>query len=148
MKPTASLLSSILGIAIESIVNGEPQLASGEPLTGAQQRAIAALIEHGVPDTIDAAAVDFEASRRTDALVPPRARELLQTQGLAACVAAIDALYAGATEPPSDYVAAKANLALVAQAVAIETAAATIKAGTLPPDYPALVAAYDSILNP
>jgi len=151
---TANDLSTILGEPVAAIVSGEPILASGEPLTAAQRRAIAPLRAEGVPEWDDdegyAAAVTFEASRRNDALIPRRDRELLYLTALTSLADAVDALAAGDPLPESYGAAKTQGLAVAAAVQGIEGAAAQIAALTgesRPADYLALVAAFDAALN-
>lgn len=153
-NPSANILAAVLGEAVSRVESGTPILASGQSLTAAQQRAIAPLLAEGVPewetDTDYQAAVTFEASRRNDALIPRRDRELLYLTALTSLSAAVDALAAGDPLPQSYADAKSQGLAVAAAVQANETAAATIAALTgedRPADYLALVAAFDAALT-
>lgn len=145
-EPNTLHLSALLGEPVASMTDGVPVLASGQPLTPAQQRRIQRLLDHGVPEVIDAQAIDDEASSRIDELISPEDQLFVIASAMPAIVAELAAQRAGDPEPAS-YEAAKSNLALVAQTAVIRTAANTIKAqDPLPPDYLALFAAFDDEL--
>lgn len=152
---SANILSTVLGRAIHRMADGRYYAENGDEiiLTAAEQRAIYPLLIDGVPewetDAEYAAAVTFEASRRNDALIPRRERELLYLTALTSLADAVDALDNGDPLPQS-YADAKSQGLAVASAVqGVETAAATIAslpADARPGDYLALVAAFDSAL--
>ncbi|MGZ0657103.1 hypothetical protein ACWPKS_15980 [Coraliomargarita sp. W4R72] len=150
--PTDTILSVLLHSPVASVVNGQPILASGDDLTAAQQRAIAPLIEQGVPtwsnDQEYADAVQFEARRRTDVQFPARQRELLQSRALASMAEELQAVRAG-NPVTAAFAETLGYISLVRAAEAIEIAALAIAELTgpaRPADYLSLVAAFDSQL--
>lgn len=153
--PNSHTLETILGLPAGTVtIQTANGVTTATGLTAAQQRAIAPLLTEGVPEwTTDAEyaeAVTFEASRRNDALIPRRNRELLYLTALTSLSAAVDALAAGDPLPQSYAEAKTQGLAVAAAVQANETAAATIAALTAddrPADYLALVAAFDTTFS-
>ena len=136
------IFESIIGESVAGFDNDMPRLSSGSALNSAQQLAIQPLLDNGVPEVIDFAAVKSEASRRILALLPAHK----QANTLARSLELLEILASGGTltaEEEADRLAAKAAWSVVS---AIRAASNTIESQELPTDYLGLIDAFDAIL--
>tara|TARA_R110000744_G_scaffold258077_2_gene373432 strand:+ start:1037 stop:1471 length:435 start_codon:yes stop_codon:yes gene_type:complete len=139
---TLSGWSSVLSEPVVSFKYDSPILESGLPLTAAQQRSVRSLLDNGIPEVIDVAAVKAEASRRILALIPAHKQVNYLARGseLLEIIASGGALTA---EEEADRQAARAAWAGVSE---IRAASNVIESQELPADYLALIEAFDAIL--
>ena len=141
------IYTKILGVNVtgthnDGISDNIPTLESLQPITDAQRLAIQPLLDSGVPEVIDFAAVKFEASRRILAFIPAHK----QVNTLARSSELLEILAGGGTltaEEEADRLAAKAAWSEVS---AIRAASNTIESQELPTDYLGLIDAFDAIL--
>lgn len=138
-----NIWEKILNEPINSIENGLPILASGQPLTKAQLRSIQTLLDNGVPEVIDEAAVDFEAERRILAIAP----EHSQRNAIARSVELTEILASGGMLTAEQETERAHLRGLWAAVSAIRAASNSINSGDLPANYEALVDAFDSELT-
>ena len=141
---TTLAINKILGISIHHETNVQYFDLNDEEiiLTAAQKNKIQPLLDNGVPEVIDFAAVKFEASRRILAFLPAHK----QANTLARSSELLEILASGGTltaEEEADRLAAKAAWAEVS---AIRAASNTIESQELPTDYLGLIDAFDAIL--
>lgn len=139
---SSKLIETILGVPVAYLNNNFPVLVSGQPLTATQLLAIQPLLDNGVPEVIDVAAVKAEASRRILAILPAhkQANTLARSSELLEVIASGGTLTA---EEEADRLAAKAAWAEVS---AIRAASNVIESQELPSDYLGLIDAFDAIL--
>jgi hypothetical protein len=137
-------INKILGIAIHHETHVQYFDLNDEEiiLTAAQKNEIQPLLDNGVPEVIDVAAVKIEASRRILALLPAHK----QANTLARSSELLEILAGGGTltaEEEADRLATKAAWAEVS---AIRAASNTIESQELPTDYLGLIDAFNAIL--
>lgn len=137
-------INKILGISIHHETNVQYFDVNDEEiiLTAAQKNEIQLLLDNGVPEVIDFAAVKFEASRRILAFLPAHK----QANTLARSSELLEILASGGTltaEEEADRLAAKVAWEKVS---AIRAASNTIESQELPTDYLGLIDAFDAIL--
>jgi hypothetical protein len=141
---TTLAINKILGIAIHHETHVQYFDLNDEEiiLTAAQKNEIQPLLDNGVPEVIDFAAVKIEASRRILALIPA----YKQVNTLARSSELLEILASGGTltaEEEADRLAAKAAWAEVS---AIRAASNVIESQELPTDYLGLIDTFDAIL--
>ena len=141
------IYSKILGVNVtgthsDKTFNYIPTLESLQPITDAQRLAIQPLLDNGVPEVIDVAAVKFEASRRILALLPAHK----QANTLARSSELLEILASGGTLTAEEEAGRQAAKAAWADVSAIRAASNTIESQELPTDYLGLIDAFNAIL--
>ena len=139
-----NLISKILDTSIHRISEDEYYDINGEAiiLTEAQRLAIQPLLDNGVPEVIDVAAVKAEASRRILAFIPAHK----QANTLARGSELLEILASGGTLTAEEEAYRLAAKAAWAEVSAIRAASNTIESQELPTDYLGLIDAFDAIL--